>query len=99
MNYDKVPITLNDLILPLATALIAWGGFPKAPEIFKLLAKNVLFQWFLVFVLIWQGGARQRPDLALLATMILFIIGRLLDVSYISGQTTCPVDPTDTSSS
>ena len=74
---------LKGLLLPLATAFVVWGangGFPKPPQIIQQLSRNELFQYFLVFIFVWQGGAQQNIQTALLATVILFLIAKFLDL-------------------
>lgn len=44
------------LILGLATAIGVFGGMPTPPKIFTTLTSLSLVQWFLVFVLVYQGG-------------------------------------------
>ncbi len=83
-------LTLKNYIHPIATVLLAWAiaanGFPQPPQIFKNLAQNELFQYFLVFVLVYQGGARQDIGMALMVTVGLFLLAKILDLrSFISG--------------
>lgn len=77
---DEIQSNLGQWVLPLATALIAWGGFPQPPEIFVKLSQYELFQYLLVFILIWQGGAKQDPKTALIATAIVYIISKMLEI-------------------
>lgn len=71
-------------ILPMATAVGAFGGFPEPPAVFKNLAQNELFQWLMVFVLTWQGGGAQNVRTALIATLMLFIISKLMSLSAVA---------------
>ena len=73
MNYD-----LHALVLVLATALGAYGGFPEAPPAFKQLTTNPMVQWALVFVLCYQGGSGQDVKLAALGTLTLFALHQFL---------------------
>ena len=43
------------------------------------LVKNEIVQWGLVFVLCYQGGAGQNIELAALATIVLYIIKKVLN--------------------
>lgn len=73
----------NDLgrwILPLATAVGAWGGFPKAPDMWQEMAQNELFQYLCVFILCWQGGGQQDMKTAFIATAIIYFVAKLLEV-------------------
>ncbi len=73
----------NSLMLPLMTGIGAFGfGDLKAPKVFQDLGKNLWFQWFLVFILLMQGGAGQNPQLAVVATAIVFVIVQVLDMMY-----------------
>ena len=69
-------------IWPIATALIAWGGFPRPPRMFSELARNEIFQYFLVFVLVWQGGGQKNIPMAATVTLIFFVATRLLDGNF-----------------
>lgn len=64
----------KEVITAFATALIAFGNFPKPPEKLEQLAKNEIVQWIFVFILIWQGGAKQDIKLSLLATAAIFAL-------------------------
>lgn len=59
-------------ILPLATAMGAFGGFPPAPPMFAKLSAHPAFQFFTLFVLIWQGGGQQNMQLSLYTAAIVF---------------------------
>ena len=72
----------NQYILTIATLLGAFGGFPDAPEIFKKFTKNELVQWLLVFVLLYQGGSGQDPKLALIVTIIAYLIHKYISSKY-----------------
>lgn len=71
-------LNTQQLILATATAIGAFGGFPDPPSAFKQLTKNELFQWALVFVLVYQGGSGQNIQLALLITGAMYAVTRLL---------------------
>ena len=62
----------NQLILPLATAIGAWGGFPEPPQLFKKLAKIELFQYLMVAILIWQSGNESNIVKALILAGLMF---------------------------
>ena len=63
-NWFKKYIKINDiqtklwlLLIPaLATALGAFGGFPEPPKLLKQIMSFPSVKWFLLFILIWQGG-------------------------------------------
>ena len=73
-NNNSLMTNLKPLLLPMATAIGAFGGFPEPPQMFKSLASNVIFQYAILFVLIWQGGGGQNMMLSLKATVAVFII-------------------------
>ena len=75
LNYDS-------LFLPMMTAIGAFGGMPNAPKIFQDLAKNEWFQWLMVFVLIYQGGGSASPELSAVATIVVYVVVKLLDMMY-----------------
>ena len=75
MNY-----TSKDIILAFATGLGMFGGFPKPPMAFNQLIQDYpIFQWVLVFILVWQGGAKQDHKLAILITATLFALKKSLE--------------------
>lgn len=82
--------TLSGYIHPIATVLLAWaiasGGFPQAPAFFQRLCTNELFQYFLVFVLVYQGGGRQDVGVALMVTVGLFLVTRILGLRSLVGD-------------
>ena len=61
-------------ILPAATALGAWGGFPQPPKMFRDLVQNEIFQYLMVFVLVWQGGAGQNVRIAAIVVLAMYIL-------------------------
>jgi hypothetical protein len=74
-DYLKV---LVKLIVPLLTLIGAWGGFPKPPKIFDKLVENTFVQYFLLWVLVMQGGARLDGDLALIAVLVFVSINETI---------------------
>lgn len=74
----QINLDLSNWILPIATGLGAFGGFPQAPAIFQELTKNELFQFLMLFVLIWQGGGGQDVAVAGITTLGFFIVMKLL---------------------
>lgn len=67
MNYS-----INQIVLALATAIGAYGGFPEPPLFFKNLIKNEMVQWALVWILIYQGGSGQDMKLTTLITAAMY---------------------------
>lgn len=86
ITYRMEYLNWGTLQLPLATALGTMSIYPKKPLLFIELSKYVLFQWLLVFVYIWQGGARQNWQLALVATIVLYIVVQALDMWYVTRE-------------
>lgn len=72
---------LQKWILPAATALGAWGGFPKPPKMFQDLAKNEIVQYLLVAVLVWQGGGQQNLRVALILAVAMYILVKGLEMA------------------
>ena len=66
------------LLVAVATMIGAFGGFPEPPAQFLWLTKFPLFQWALVFILIYQGGSGQNPLLALGLTVATFLVYQIL---------------------
>jgi hypothetical protein len=73
MNYNT-----QQLVLVIATVLGAWGGMPEAPPRFIEMTRNPMVQWFLVFVLAYQGGGAQDITLSALGTAMLFAIDQAM---------------------
>ena len=76
----------KDIAHPLATVIGAWGGFPEPPAIFKRLAKHELFQYFLVFVLVYQGGGSEDIAQSLMITIGLYLITKILNLRALVGD-------------
>ena len=79
-TVSDIQENLGKWILPLATALIAWGGYPEPPQVFVSLTRFELFRYMLLFILIWQGGAQQDFKTALIATAIMYFITKILEI-------------------
>ena len=75
----------------MATSIGGFSPFPSQPQIIQQLGQNEWYKWLMVYVLIWQGGGGQRMDLSLVATVITFLIVKLLDGAFVSGLSACPV--------
>jgi len=73
-------LKLDQYVLPLATAVGAFGGFPKPPALFSRLADNEIFQHLLLFVLIWQGGSGQNARKAAITTLMVYVGTKVLDM-------------------
>lgn len=72
LTMKTVGYDVKSLVLVMATALGAYGGFPTPPPVLQGLMNNPILQWALVYVLCYQGGAGQDPKLAIMATVTLF---------------------------
>ena len=86
INKDMDYLSYDALFMPMATAMIAFGGYPDPPQVFKDLVKNEWFRWLLVFVLIFQGRGAGNPELAAVATVVLYLVVQLLDKVYTPGS-------------
>ena len=65
-------------LLPIATAIGAWGGFPKPPKFFTdLVNGSDLIKYLMVFILIWQGGGNQNTYTSLSITLVIYAIAEL----------------------
>jgi ABC-type branched-subunit amino acid transport system permease subunit len=71
-------VNMWTIVLVSATILGAFGGFPKPPKVFTNLTQYSLVQWLLVFVLAYQGGSGQNVGLALMATLLTFVLYQVL---------------------
>lgn len=69
------------VILNFCTAIGAFGLMPDPPKSLKKLAESFKpFSWFLVIILVYQGGGEQDFQLAIEITLIVFIIYRIFAV-------------------
>ncbi len=75
---DNTP-DIQTLVLSVATALGAWGGFPSPPRGFNRLVNNEIIQYGLVWVLLWQGGGSQNWKLCSLITGAMYALHKVLD--------------------
>lgn len=81
-TIDQVMKTnLAGWVLAIATAIGAWGGFPAAPQWFVDLTDpagtpNELFQYVLVFLLIYQGGGGRSMLFSLIMTIIVYLVAK-----------------------
>lgn len=74
MNY----LNTQSMGLPFLTLVGSLGGFPEAPESFKLMAKQRWFQFALLYILSYQGGAGQDPTKAAVSAGIFLIALQML---------------------
>ena len=78
INNSSQPNTtrekLEPLILPIVTAIGAFGGFPEPPNMFKKVIQNKVVQYLLLFLLIWQGGGGQNWKLSAKVTVVIFVL-------------------------
>uniref|UniRef100_A0A6C0J830 Holin n=1 Tax=viral metagenome TaxID=1070528 RepID=A0A6C0J830_9ZZZZ len=68
----------GNIILVMATLIGAFGGFPQPPKFFAEAVKWGIVQWFLVFVLAYQGGAGASIPLAAGATAVTFVLYKII---------------------
>jgi hypothetical protein len=76
----------KEIVHPLATVIGAWGGFPEPPAFFKRLAHNELFQYFLVFALVYQGGGSENIATSLMVTVGLYLVTKILNLRTLVGD-------------
>lgn len=70
---------LGIIIGLLGTGIGAYGGMPPPPQTFiKLVDKYKFLQWFLVYVLIWQGAGGYDELISFIGTIIIFAIYKLI---------------------
>ena len=89
INYGK-PLAITNFakqaqpfILPIVTAIGAFGGFPTPPKVFSKFIKNEIVQYGLLYLLIWQEGCVQSVKLSLKVTLAIYIIitvGHIIDM-------------------
>lgn len=74
------------IIHPIAIILGAWGAFPEPPMFLLRLSRFELFQYFMVFVLLYQGGSQQQLATALMVTVGFYLLNKIFDLRGIIGQ-------------
>jgi len=73
--------------MPLMVAIIAISVFPSPPQLFKDLAANEYVRWLFVLNLVYAVGPSQGNFvLALIVTVILFILVKVLDFIYVKKE-------------
>ena len=73
MNYIKNK-NMKNWILAVFTALGAYGGFPDAPQWWKKLAKFQIFQYFVLWVLVYQGGGQEELIWTTVISLVVYIL-------------------------
>jgi len=66
---------LKHIFIHLCTAIGAWGGYPDPPAWWAdLVNSHELVKWFLLVVLIFQGGDKQELQMALEFTVLFYLV-------------------------
>ena len=73
MSAEILSKTLPQLGLGLATAVGSLGGFPEQPLWWKELSTNQIFQFFTLWILVFQGGGQQEYFWTTFITLLLYI--------------------------
>ena len=76
LNY-----TPQQLILAIATAIGAYGGFPVPPDNIAYLFQIEPVQWFLVYNLIYQGGGGADVQLSIMVTAAMYVFHKAVSIS------------------
>ena len=80
-------LNTDSLLGPLLVAIIAISVFPSPPQIFKDFASNEFVRWLFVVNLVYAvGPAAGNLVLALIVTVILFILCKVLDMVYVKKE-------------
>lgn len=72
-------LNTNALYFPMLTAIGSVSQFPKS-QFLSDLGQNELVQWFFVFILIMQGGGAGNVNLSIVATLVLYVLVKGLDM-------------------
>jgi len=65
--------SVKTIAVAVATAIGAWGGFPKPPaKIQEFFDDNEMIRYTLVWILIWQGGSNQNWKVATVITVLMY---------------------------
>ena len=77
INLENLP---NMLMLPLATAVGAWGGFGEPPQKVKeFMDENEWSKYLFLAILIWQGGGGQNVEKTMMAVVAFMLISSMLE--------------------
>lgn len=74
LNYSA-----DKIVLALATAIGSIGMMPKPPTVVSRLGNEPSVQWFLLFVLIYQGGGGQDVKFSAMITALVYAIYQVLE--------------------
>ena len=74
-------VLLIIIAFSFSTSIGSWGGFSDPPQIFRKLVTKWYVRYFLLFVLIWQGGGDGNLHVSLLGT-VLFAIAEYFVKKY-----------------
>lgn len=89
-NFEIIPdgggwLSLQEFIYPFATVLLFMGPaiFPEPPRIlYGLAMRSPVFQWMLVYILVWQGGAQRDALVSFYITLSAFIVTQILNAVF-----------------
>jgi hypothetical protein len=80
--------SFEKLQVPLVFALLTLGGiFPKSPKIVQDYAKFEWVQWMLLFVVMYFLASGRDAPTAVVATLCIFAIYKVLDLIYVRKET------------
>lgn len=80
INPQKMTKTLIFVMIAFSfsTAIGSWGGFSNPPQIFKKAVQFWYVRYFLLFVLIWQGGGDGNLYVSAFGTILFALIEFLI---------------------
>ena len=73
MNYIANK-NFKNWILAIFTAIGAYGGFPKAPEWWIKISQYSIFQFFILWVLVYQGGGQEQILWSLIIALVVYTL-------------------------
>ena len=89
INLNTISRTIGlSILVAFVTGLGGFGGFPQTPILFKQLYEYFpSIRWFILFLLIWQGGGgasftKKAFFLSIITTLIIYLIYQIPFVKY-----------------
>lgn len=74
---------LKHFLIHLCTAIGAWGGYPSPPVWWSdLVNSHEIVKWFLLTVLIFQGGDDQNLQMAIEFTVMFYVLYKFSNHFY-----------------
>lgn len=71
-------LNTDSLMMPLMTLWVVNSSWPSS-AFFMELGKYEIYRWLCAFILCYQGGAGGNLTLAAVATLVLYVLNKVVD--------------------